>query len=1104
MKPLARPALPEQNGKNKFVSVHEQVKETIFASFNHPYVVINSSCTIVEITGDVRPYLSLPNGDLNGNIVKMVNRKLQLELQSVIDKAIQGKQVHQSRILKFEFDNQWYYVKVSARPLVLAAAQEELYLLIFEKQDVEGNGLVGNNTEHTENHRIQQLEQEVALTKSQMQEAVAQLERANEKLKALNEELRLNQHLTYKLDADQERQRNKEEISKILDSIADGFYALDQNWNITYWNSEVSRLHLLGKEDVVGRNFWEVFPEALSFKHYTEFHRAIKERIAVRFQEFFPPSQQWFEVNAYPSDKSLSVYFRDVTEQRRVTELDKLGRKVLAVNALPNAPLKLVITKFLAGLEKIHPGMLGSFMQLEERKLYPIATPSLCAAYTDAITGLAIGDNAGSCGTAAFLKEKVIVTDIDTDQRWEGFRHLAQEHNLKACWSFPILNSHNTVLGTFVVYYKEPKAPSPAEERSLASAGNLLQVILENKIAEDNLRISNERYVYATLATHEAIWDWDLITNKIYWGPGFDRLFGYDPHQDKTDFSFWQERVHPDDVMQVVESLENTFKDEGKVAWQEEYRYRRTDGSYTTVQEQGYVIRDEGKRAVRMVGVLKDISQKKLVEEELRRLSLIARETINGVILMDATGAVLWINDAFTRIFGYELSDVIGKRPGIFLNGEETDDITKDYIREQFSANSSFDCEIAQYSKSGKRYWIRMQVQPIFNNNGELEQYFALQTDITRQKEEEQQLRLLESGIMNANDSIIIAEPVELKDGRRLKIVYANAAFTKMTGYSADEVLGHSPRMLVGPESDEAEVVKLAKALEDFKPCELELILYKKSGEPFWSNFSALPIPDKSGVFTHWIVVQRDTSERKKYEVERELMIQDLIQSNADLKQFSYITSHNLRSPLSNLLGIVKLLDLSTIHGERNLLLIEKFKESTVQLNRIVNDLLEILIIKNNINVKTEKLGLRTAFSEVITSVESLLQEVNGSCTFDFSQGDEVFFNPGYLHSILLNLLTNSIKYRSGERKLQISVSTEKKDGAMQLNFTDNGLGIDLNRYGDRIFGLYQRFHNHPDSKGLGLYITHTQMIAMGGNILVESEVNKGTTFTLQFSDRRG
>lgn len=239
--------------------------------------------------------------------------------------------------------------------------------------------------------------------------------------------------------------------------------------------------------------------------------------------------------------------------------------------------------------------------------------------------------------------------------------------------------------------------------------------------------------------------------------------------------------------------------------------------------------------------------------------------------------------------------------------------------------------------------------------------------------------------------------------------------------------------------------------------------------------------------------------ERKKHEGEKELLIEELMQHNTDLQQFSYITSHNLRAPLSNLLGILKLLDFSSVTDPLTLELLKNFEECTLQLNDTVNDLINILIVKNAVNAQKESIDLRKVFDKVVHSIHNAVDQNNVRICKQLDDAYEVDFNRTYLESILLNLLTNAIKYRSPKRSPEIKIWTEKTSDGVKLHFADNGLGIDLKRYKDRIFGLYQRFHNHADSKGLGLYIVNSQVKAMGGEINVESEVDKGTTFIITF-----
>jgi PAS domain S-box-containing protein len=264
---------------------------------------------------------------------------------------------------------------------------------------------------------------------------------------------------------------------------------------------------------------------------------------------------------------------------------------------------------------------------------------------------------------------------------------------------------------------------------------------------------------------------------------------------------------------------------------------------------------------------------------------------------------------------------------------------------------------------------------------------------------------------------------------------------------------------------------------------------------------SAVPLHEGDGSIERILIATQNITDQKKNAKEKELLIEELTQNNSDLRQFSYITSHNLRAPLSNLIGIIKLLNTTTITDPVNVLLLKNFEECTLQLNETVNDLINVLIIKNNVNAGKEILNIEKVLDRVTNSIRSTIEKHELDLQVDVSHADEILFNHTYLESIFLNLLTNAIKYRSPNRKPKVIINSQKVDNGVRLYFRDNGLGIDLDRYGDRIFGLYQRFHDHADSKGLGLYIVNSQIRVMGGEIAIESQVNKGTTFILSFKN---
>ena len=289
---------------------------------------------------------------------------------------------------------------------------------------------------------------------------------------------------------------------------------------------------------------------------------------------------------------------------------------------------------------------------------------------------------------------------------------------------------------------------------------------------------------------------------------------------------------------------------------------------------------------------------------------------------------------------------------------------------------------------------------------------------------------------------------------------------------------------------------------------EMLALVFKGEEKVFEVNYgsliymvSAVPLHESDGRIEKILLASQNISEQKKNEIEKELLIEELTQNNSDLRQFSYITSHNLRAPLSNLTGIIKLINTETITDPVNAMLLKNFEECTLQLNETVNDLLNVLIIKNNVNAGKEVLNIRKVFEKVAHSIQSTINKFEMDVELDIDEAPDVVFNHTYLESILLNLLTNAIKYRSPKRKPKLVLKTEKNSSGVKLYFSDNGLGIDLDRYGDRIFGLYQRFHDHPDSKGLGLYIVNSQIRVMGGEIDIESEVDKGTTFILTFKN---
>lgn len=240
----------------------------------------------------------------------------------------------------------------------------------------------------------------------------------------------------------------------------------------------------------------------------------------------------------------------------------------------------------------------------------------------------------------------------------------------------------------------------------------------------------------------------------------------------------------------------------------------------------------------------------------------------------------------------------------------------------------------------------------------------------------------------------------------------------------------------------------------------------------------------------------REYIARNNAEEERDQLIADLTLRNQDLSQFAYITSHNLRAPLSNLIGLIDILNYDLL-DEYNKTIVDMFKDSAQKLNETIYDLTQMLSIKNTKNTAIEKVNITRIFKKVCNSFTKEIHTMGIIIHSNFLC-EIIPFNKSYLESVLMNLMSNSVKYCAEHRPLEIEVTTYfDADRNIILKFKDNGMGIDLSKHKDRIFGLNERFHSHVTGSGVGLFITKTQVTSLGGQITVNSEVDKGAVFTV-------
>lgn len=298
-----------------------------------------------------------------------------------------------------------------------------------------------------------------------------------------------------------------------------------------------------------------------------------------------------------------------------------LGQNDILELIANGTPLRDTLSALLRFLERDVPEMLGSVLLLDADGVHLRhgAAPSLPGAYSTAIDGASIGPSAGSCGTAAFRKEQVVVTDTHVDPLWADYRELARQHGLRACWSTPIFRGER-VIGTFAMYFRESRDPARIHYQLIDIATHIAAIAIGKHIRETTIRDSEERYRLINLATNDAVWDWDLKKNTLWWNDSVERLFGYRASEVTSDLAWWVDRVHPDDRSRVNASLHRAAETNAS-GWREDYRFLRRDGTYADIQDRGYVMRDESGIAIRMIGMMQDISERRQAQLAIEHLA---------------------------------------------------------------------------------------------------------------------------------------------------------------------------------------------------------------------------------------------------------------------------------------------------------------------------------------------------------------------------------------------------------------------------------------------------------------------------------------------------
>lgn len=505
----------------------------------------------------------------------------------------------------------------------------------------------------------------------------------------------------------------------------------------------------------------------------------------------------------------------------------------------------------------------------------------------------------------------------------------------------------------------------------------------------------------------------------------------------------------------------------------------------------------ENKTPVKLLGTFQDVSREQHLIEDLKlsakKFYSIFSSVNDSIFIIDTANEL--ISDCNMRaleLTEYNKAELTGLHYSKLFPDEVKENI-KNSFEKHLEHNKYGLKETTITTKYGKSIAVTIASGKTFQVQG-ITYLVCFLRDITERKNNEAEMKLLSMSVEKTRETIVIANPQGLA-------VWANKAYLDLTGLNLNEVIGHKPGYLSkGPETDLESTNIMRKAIQEKRNLKIVILNYNKQKEKYWFELNITTVFDDQNNLINYVGIGRDVTARVKKEIELKQLLKITRQQNDKLQNFTHIISHNIRSHTSNLALMIDLIE-NTDNVLEKISYIDLLKNATIELSDVIENLNEIITIQNSTTNDKKNIALKREIEKINTVVNGTLKRSNIKIINNIP--DDLFVKsvPAYLDSILLNLFTNAIKYRSHEREPTLVINCKTEPPYVVIQFIDNGLGLDLKKHGHKIFGMFKTFHGNEDARGIGLFITKNQIEAMNGKIEIESKEGFGTTFKLYFCE---
>ncbi|RLJ17882.1 hypothetical protein DJ030_12815 [bacterium endosymbiont of Escarpia laminata] len=922
-------------------------------------------------------------------------------------------------------------------------------------------------------------------------------------------------------------QVSEERLQSILDNTSSVIYLKDCAGKYLLINRRFEELFHLSREEIFGKTDYEIFPKEAADAFRAVDNKVLETGELLELDEQAPHddgNHDYLSVKFPLYDAAGKTYglcgiSTDITARKRLEQREQLRLKILEKMA-QDEPLTQVLETLVQLVESEMPGALCSVLLLDEsgQHLLNGAAPSLPDFYNEAIHGIKVGSGVGSCGTAAYENRQVIVEDIQQHPYWQDYAELAARAGLAACWSEPIRDRQGKILGTFALYYHEPRAPQASEIELITQLAHLAGIAIEHHANEKALRASEEGlraerdFVDAVVeAAGSIIVVMDRDGKIVRFNHAAEEITGYS-FEEIQGQPIWEYLI-PAEIREDVEGVFNNLTAGNIVGnyeneWLMKDGSRRlfhwrntvlqdTDGKVSYVVSQGYDITDI-RKTQRALAQHKD-KLEQLVKErtaELEEITAYNRTLFEtspiGLVLCDMEGRLVDVNPAYLEIIGYDENEA--KTLSYW-------DITPHDFEQEEALQLQALQESGRYGpyekeyqhKSGKRVPVRL--------NGQLIEQHGRQY-IWSSVEDISQRRRMENDLRESEANLAQAQTIAHLGSWHLDILSDQLSWSKETyqifGLEVDSPVSLGNFVAALHLEDTDRVLDAWDAAQLGAPYDIEHRIIADGKEKWVRERAEIHFNDQGQAISVLGTVQ-DISSLKLAEHATQTALAEAQRLAKVRSDFVANMSHEIRTPLNGVLGLAKM-------GERGVTT-EKAQEifaritvSGRHLLQVVNDILDFSKIEaGKLVIEKRPVDLIASVDRAASLVKSQVQEKGLSFHLDFADGLPLWVKSDALRleQILLNLLSNAVKFtQQGEIRLTVEI----KNQTLLFRVSDTGVGMAENQ----LVQLFQPFEQADSSTtrrfggtGLGLSISINLARMMGGDIQVKSRLGDGSEFIL-------